>query len=93
MIPIFQRLPDADLDLDGMITTRELRRYAELILPPLSEHYPDLVHRGEGDRDAPDDAKDDTLRQALDFESDDVSFPLVPVVSPSGNTGYRLSGK
>ncbi len=85
MIPIFRRIPDADLDLDGMITTRELRRYAELTLPPLAKHYPDLVRRGEGDRDAPDGVKDDTLRQALDFESEDVSFPLVPAGSPSGD--------
>jgi hypothetical protein len=46
-VSIFDALPDADFDRDGLVTTAELRRYADLTVPRLAARFPELGRRGD----------------------------------------------
>jgi hypothetical protein len=43
--PPFEEVPNADVDGDGIVTTRELRGYADRMLPLLASRLPDLAQR------------------------------------------------
>ena len=45
-LPILERFPNADLDHDGWVQTGELRQYAGMTIPVLSQRFPNLVLRG-----------------------------------------------
>lgn len=44
-LPVFDEYPTADDDRDGIVTTRELRLYADRTLPVLAGQLPDLARR------------------------------------------------
>ncbi|MDG3005780.1 caspase family protein [Paludisphaera mucosa] len=75
-LAMFERRPTADADGDGWVETEELRQYADLTLPTLSQAFPELVLRG-----APGPA-----RAAADAVSRDAeqttSFPLIKTTPP-----------
>ncbi|CAN5787410.1 hypothetical protein BH23PLA1_BH23PLA1_03500 [soil metagenome] len=77
-LSVFQEHPDADFDDDGRVTTEELRRYADLALPPLTARYPDLVRRG---------AQPENVPLASTVRTQDAvgeAFPLVEILRQSG---------
>ncbi len=80
-LPIFEQFPNADLDHDGWVQTRELRQYADMTIPVLSRRFPNLVLRGNVAADLA--RTDSTLTQ--EFEG--VSFPLVEIAPPSVRAG------
>ncbi|HKI18405.1 MAG TPA: hypothetical protein VKA15_11015, partial [Isosphaeraceae bacterium] len=82
-LPIFEQFPNADLDHDGWVQTRELRQYADMTVPVLARRFPNLVLRGNAV--ANETKPDSTLTQ--EFEG--VSFPLIEIAPPSVRAGAR----
>jgi len=82
-LPIFEQFPNADLDHDGWVQTRELRQYADMTIPVLSRRFPNLVLRGNVAADLA--RTESTLTQ--EFEG--VSFPLVEIAPPVLPAGAR----
>ncbi len=75
-VPDLDRLPSADLDGDGTITTQELRDYTDQTLPLLAQNYPRGDTRGEGS--VPRGTGPISARsRKLWLRSADVSFPLL----------------
>ncbi len=68
---IFGRVASADLDGDGMVTTEELRRFADRALPRLSARFPDLVRRAGGEIKG--------AEQGVRTEGAEESFALIPI--------------
>jgi hypothetical protein len=82
-IPIFDQYPTADLDHDGWVQTGELRQYADMAIPVLSERFPGLVLRGG----APDPAARPDSALTQQFEG--ASFPLIEITQPPAGAGAR----
>lgn len=82
-MPILDRFPNADLDHDGWVQTGELRQYAGMTIPVLSQRFPNLVLRGNV---AANPLKSDSAI-TQDFEG--VSFPLIEIAPPSAGARLR----
>jgi WD40 repeat protein/uncharacterized caspase-like protein len=77
---IFRQYKTADLNHDGLVTTGELRQYAEMAVPILIAQFSDLVPRGVPARGAGEGEPTSSLYAQ---ESDDsASFPLVKAPGP-----------
>jgi hypothetical protein len=79
-LPPFEELPNADGDGDGIVTTRELRDYADRMLPLLASQLPDLAQRSGlvGSPTPPGPVR----VQA----SEGVAFPLIRLPKDAGRT-------
>jgi hypothetical protein len=82
-LPIFEQFPNADLDHDGWVQTRELRQYADMTIPVLSRRFPNLVLRGNVVAGL---ARTDS---ALTQEFEGVSFPLIEIAPSPVRAGAR----
>jgi WD40 repeat protein len=82
-LPVFEQFPNADLDHDCWVQTRELRQYADLTIPLLSRRFPNLVLRGNLAVGAA------TTDSTLTREFEGSSFPLVELTSRTERTGTR----
>lgn len=84
----FRDHPDADRDGDGTITTRELGRYVEAVMPELAEHLPG-IGRGTGSASAPATARPGPPPPAAPPQLRAVggSFPLIAAPSRAGAGG------
>ncbi|MBX6315949.1 MAG: caspase family protein, partial [Isosphaeraceae bacterium] len=78
-VTIFQALPTADRNGDGLVTTDELRWFTDATLPPLAAKLPTLLQRsGAGGRPLPE-RPNEAIGQAPRLQGMEVSFPLVEV--------------
>ena len=81
---VFDDHPAADFDRDGLVSTEELRRYADLTLPKLAAGFPALaLVQRSGSRLPPLEARPSAnLDQAPRMQSAGATFPLVTIRSP-----------
>ena len=78
-LKIFEDLPDADKDRDGVVTTTELTWYTDLIVPQLARNFPVLVQRAGVDGVLKDVRPAANLGQSPRLQASDASFPLIEV--------------
>src|SRR5207302_867845 len=84
-VPVFRDTPTADRDGDGVVATDELRWFADLTLPRLASHFPELVQRAG----AP--PRTGTVRdQAVRVQGAVAAFELVALPTRTGPYAVRL---
>jgi len=75
--PLFRSIPNADFDADGTINSAELRRFAELTLPSLVQHYQPRIPAGDEGGNRASRANERPAPLALEIDADDALFPVV----------------
>jgi hypothetical protein len=69
---------DADYSGDGTLTTAELERYVQEVMPPIARLFPDLVVQRSAVKEARPEARQE-LDQALQLKATRSSFPLLRI--------------
>ena len=78
-LTLFDDLPSADQDRDGVITTAELRWYTDLTVPKLASIFPTVVQRAGIDGARENVRPTANLGQRPRLQASDTSFPLIEV--------------
>ncbi|HEV3167298.1 MAG TPA: WD40 repeat domain-containing protein [Isosphaeraceae bacterium] len=83
-VMVFKNHPNADLDTDGVVTTTELRRFADLTLPELASQFPEVIERTGAGQRTEIVRPTANLKQAPRLQSvGSRSFPLVELPAPA----------
>ncbi|SIO05814.1 WD40 repeat [Singulisphaera sp. GP187] len=82
-LTLFNELPSADKNRDGMITTDELRWYTSLTVPRLAANFPQLVMRTGANAQATLFRPTANLTQNAQLQGSVVSFPLLELPAPA----------
>jgi len=82
-LTLFDELPTADQNRDGLVTTDELRWYTGLTVPRLADSFPALVMRTGASNSSTQIRPTANLGQKATVQASSVSFPLVELPKPS----------
>ncbi|WP_406700920.1 caspase family protein [Singulisphaera sp. Ch08] len=82
-LTLFNELPSADQNRDGLITTDELRWYASVTVPKLAASFPQLVMRAGANAQSTPFRPTANLAQDAQLQGSVVSFPLVELPPPA----------
>ncbi len=77
-LSVFDDLPNADRDRDGVITTDELHWFTDLTIPRLATQFPLLVQR-RASGVCSSSSPTANLGQAPRLQASDTSFPLLEI--------------
>ena len=87
-LSLLDEVPDADRNRDGVITTEELRWFADWTVPRLARNFPLLVQR-TGAGAAPALRPAANLNQQPRLQGSDTSFPLIELPRGLNKVGSR----
>lgn len=92
-LTLFDELPTADKNRDGIVTTDELRWYTALALPRLASTFPQLVKRAGAGPQGPSFRPAANLAQDPRIQASPTSFPLVEIDHPAPGKGDERAPK
>ncbi|AGA30374.1 WD40 repeat-containing protein [Singulisphaera acidiphila DSM 18658] len=82
-LTLFNELPSADKNRDGLITTDELRWYTSVTVPRLAANFPQLVMRTGANAQITSFRPTANLTQNAQIQASVVSFPLIELSVPA----------
>lgn len=91
-LTLFDELPTADQNRDGIVTTDELRWYASVTVPKLAANFPQLVMRTGADPQSTPFRPTANLSQSAQIQASTISFPLIELPqSPTTDSAESAS--